>query len=66
MPGSHKSFGLVSLRKEGAIAHPDIYDNVDDASDKWYLRQLQGYKDWAGDHVYETWCSRPHLLEKLT
>ena len=61
-----KGFGLSVLKKEGATAHPDIYDNVGSTSDAWYLRQLQGYKDWAGDNVYETWCSRPHLLEKLT
>lgn len=59
------NFGLVDLRCEGMATHPDYWDNVDETSDEWYLRQLQAYKDWAGDHVYETYCSRPELLDKL-
>ncbi len=58
-------FGRPSLKAEGKVAHPDIYDNVGDTSDEWYLRQLQGYKDWAGDDVYEVSCSRPELLKEL-
>ena len=58
-------FGLQSIHAEGKATHPDFYDNIGDASDEWYLRQLQAYKDWAGDNVYQTHCSRPELLEKL-
>lgn len=58
-------FGLPPICGEGMVAHPDSYDNVGDLSNERYLRQLQGYKDWAGDTVYKTMCSRPELLKKL-
>ncbi len=58
-------FGLLAIAAEGEATHPDYYDNIGDASDEWYLRQLQAYKDWAGDNVYETYSSRPELLRKL-
>lgn len=59
------AIGFPPIKAEGEIAHPDIYDNSYEMPDEWYLRQLQGYKDWAGDIVYDTICTRPKMLKLL-
>lgn len=58
-------FAFPDLRCEGKAVHPDFFNNSADMSEDYYLRQLQAYKDWAGDIVYKTMCSRPELLDKL-
>lgn len=58
-------FGLVPMKAEGKAMHPDHFNNASDLSDEQYLKQLQTYKDWAGNSVYEVMCSRPELLGKL-
>ncbi len=69
--GKYSDFGLANLKAEGKAMHPEdlllwTWEDEDDQTDEWYLRQLQAFKDWAGDTVYEMYCSRPHLLEELT
>jgi len=69
--GKYSDFGLASLKAEGKAMHPEdllswTWEDDNDQTDKWYLMQLQAFKDWAGhDTVNTSYCSRPHLLEKL-
>ena len=56
---------LVPLKAEGKAMHPDHWNNPSQVSDEQYLKQLQAYKDWRGDAVYKTACSRSELLKKL-
>jgi len=61
----YTGFGLSYLRQEGAAMHPD--DTEREMNDAYYLRQLQAYVDSHGiDETKKSYCSRPHLLEKLT
>lgn len=59
-------FGLADLRAEGAPYHPDFFENQDDISDEWYLRQLQAYKDYWRLSINDvSGCVRNELLPRL-
>jgi hypothetical protein len=58
------TFGLATLKAEGAPVHPDEIEA--DLTDEQYLRQLQRYKDCHGaDSVNES-IVRNYLLKDLT
>ena len=57
------TLGLMPLKAEGQAMHPDHLSS--DLTDDQYVVQLQAYKDWAGDNVYETSCVRDNLLKYL-
>ncbi len=59
-------FGRAAIKAEGQPAHPDIYDNVGDFDDYWFLRQLRSYASWRGvEETKKDMCSRPKLLALL-
>lgn len=54
-------FSLAPIAKEGAPAHPDIYDNSDELSDARYKKQLEAYMEVTGDKDAWEFCVRKHL-----
>lgn len=60
-------FGLAFLRGEGKPIHPDddLWDDSYPMTDEFYIMQLQAYKDAYKESFEETYCSRPHLKDKL-
>ncbi len=54
---------LVSIKREGCAVHPDEMTSA--LSDEQYYTQLKAYHRDIGDSVFNTFCVRDELLQKL-